>query len=409
MKTLNGDEDFLCINQCINIFDIVKCKEEQASQIIAWLLNPREAHGLGDIFFAAFLDAIFPNSDKIYGYKYKRDEKDKITECYRQKETLKNAYKDVIIQTEYHINTNIKENRIDILLCLEQAKSLFVIENKYGAKEHNQQTQQYFKHFSKAKYKDYAIFYIYLDVYDYYGGGGYTLADSKHWKVIDYTWIINNLKQSRKNKNYAIAKLLHDIYIEFSGDYKCESYFTPYYEQERKILSQYKGNGISKYDITQNHGKYDIQHYNYRNFYDTINYVSFWEKYLEINDDYIYQFDKKKFKCDIGRTRMYLTPIAIYKKYHAFMATCTEKLDWPIYCTLEYKDNQINYKLEYPKKNLRYFDNSDLLNNLDEKREKIPNNAKGSCKLKDLPKQLNEFLSNCSESFEIIQKEKYIK
>ena len=58
MKTLKGNEDFLCINQCVNIFDIISCKEEQASQIIAWLLNPREAHGFKEQVFIALLNAI---------------------------------------------------------------------------------------------------------------------------------------------------------------------------------------------------------------------------------------------------------------------------------------------------------------------------------------------------------------
>lgn len=405
MKELKGNENFLCINQCVNIFDIVKCKETQASQIIAWLLNPREAHNWGKKFFADFLDAISsPKAQEIQGYTYtERNTK----EASKTKKELKDAYKDVVIQTEYNIHVKIKENYIDILLCLEQAKSIFVIENKYGAKEHNEQTQKYYKHFSKAQYKGYTIFYVYLDVYNYYGKGRYTLADSTHWKMIDYTWIINSLEQylKQKNKNSEIAKIMHDIYIEFSGDYKRERHFAPYYEQESKILAQYEGEGLSKYNITQNRGKYDIQHYNYRNFYDAINDVSFWERYLDINDDYIYEFDNKKFKCAIGRSKMYLTPIAIDQKYQVLKATSIEKIHWPIYCTLEYKDNQINYKLEYPKNNLKhYFDNSDALK-LGKKKELPQHNAKGSCQLKDLSKKLNDFLSVCSESFLIIQKE----
>ena len=35
---------------------------------------------------------------------------------------------------EYYLD---KDSRVDILLCLEDVKCLFVIENKYGAKEHN--------------------------------------------------------------------------------------------------------------------------------------------------------------------------------------------------------------------------------------------------------------------------------
>ena len=55
MTRLKGNEAFLCINQCVNIFDIVSCKEQQASELIAWLLDPLESHGLGKVFLPRFL------------------------------------------------------------------------------------------------------------------------------------------------------------------------------------------------------------------------------------------------------------------------------------------------------------------------------------------------------------------
>ena len=69
MKKIKGNEDFLCINQCVNIFDIVSCKEEQASQIIAWLLNPREAHGLGNKTICKLLESIADDNAMVRGYK----------------------------------------------------------------------------------------------------------------------------------------------------------------------------------------------------------------------------------------------------------------------------------------------------------------------------------------------------
>ena len=161
MSELKGTEDFLRINQNVNIFDIVSCKEEQASQIIAWLLNPREAHGFGNKFFEAMLNTASKTS-QLSGYKYSNK---KVEISRKSKQTLLNSYNEVIIQTEYCIDKeckNKKEGRVDILLCLEDAQTLFVIENKYGSQEHSKQAKKYFKHFSKANYKDYTIFYFYF-------------------------------------------------------------------------------------------------------------------------------------------------------------------------------------------------------------------------------------------------------
>lgn len=414
MTKLKGDETFLCINQCVNIFDIVSCKEQQASELIAWLFDPLESHGLGKDFFAAFLDVLSSDTSEcssIYGWQY---ENRRIKAVRKEKEALKNAYDDVVIQKEYWIETGEKENRVDILLCLEKAHTLFVIENKYGAKEHNGQTRKYYKYFSKAAYKDYAIFYVYLDVYDFYGKGGRSLADSSHWKKIDYDWIIDFLSVYKKKvKNKAVSKILHDIYIEFSGNYEDEKYFSPYFELSAKELSVYKGTGLDRYEIISKNNRIKTKKrhfYNYRGFYDSINGGSFWEKYLSISDN-IYLCGRKKFVCDIKRTRMFLTPIKIYDNFRNFVDNHTQirGLDWPIYCTLSYDGNKVNYCLEAHKKDLQYFDNlGELIKQLKDK--KILGSSEeisGSSDLPQLSKNLDDFLNKCSDMFNIVQKAKY--
>ena len=102
MKTLKGNEDFLCINKNVNIFDIISCKEEQASQIIAWLLNPREAHNFGNEFFEAMLNAASSNS-QLSGYKY-NDRKFETSRIYKQ--SLLDSYNEVIIGL---LNKEVKE------------------------------------------------------------------------------------------------------------------------------------------------------------------------------------------------------------------------------------------------------------------------------------------------------------
>jgi hypothetical protein len=40
-----------------DIFDIIEPQETQHSQMLQWLLNPREGHGQGDALFKDFLTA----------------------------------------------------------------------------------------------------------------------------------------------------------------------------------------------------------------------------------------------------------------------------------------------------------------------------------------------------------------
>lgn len=56
MTKIRGNEDYLCRAKCVNIFDIVSCKEEQASEILAWLLDPAQGHGLKEYFLKRLLN-----------------------------------------------------------------------------------------------------------------------------------------------------------------------------------------------------------------------------------------------------------------------------------------------------------------------------------------------------------------
>ena len=299
MKTLKGNEDFLRINQKVNIFDIVSCKEEQASQIIAWLLNPREAHGFGNRFFEAMLNELKDKNIKIF--KGTREVKNE----NKQKESLikdwLKKYSNIIIQKEYCINSKCKnENgRIDILLCLEDedVKTLFVIENKYGAKEHNKQTQIYYEYFS-SKYKNYNICYIYLDINKYYEDGEKKLTDSEHWNIINYDWIVDFLKENLTGSY--VDKILQDIYLEFTENYDEEPYFNKFFNQKTKLYKDYK-NDISLYkNPFPYHPGSDEEKFQfalYDDFYSVLSECSNWDNLINMFENNGYLADNHGDNC----------------------------------------------------------------------------------------------------------------
>lgn len=400
----NEKKEFLRINQAVNIFDIISCKEEHASALIAWLLNPREAHGLEDKFFAAFLGAFSTNGGYVQGYKYEQNRQVKSVRVSADK--MKKAYQNVVVQTEYDIGS---AGRVDILLCLEDVKCLFVIENKYGCHENDEQTKKYFKHFSQAKYKDYTIFYVYMDIMDYYATSEEKLTDSEHWHLINYDWVIDCLKdylKKNKSSNNPVSKILQDIYIEFSGNYEDEDYFKPYFDNKKELAKKYhECEASNRYDILKKDK--DVDAFNYRVFYNVLNDISFWEKYISLNENYIYTVDDNEYQCEVKSKVMSLLPMKINKKYEDFIRDKEDasKIYWPILCRLKHEDNKVKLSLYISKKRLEDFvDGDNLYNKLKKK-----NIADKECNLEKLPQELDKFLKKCSKAFDLVAEAQYKK
>ena len=281
-----GKEDFLCINKRVNMFDIVGCHEEQASKIIAWLLNPREAHNFGKEFFEAMLDSISKTSS-IKGYKYQTKTKKTTSKSLEKRDLLK-KYEKVIIQIEYCIDNNCKkkeDGRVDILLCLEDVQALFIIENKYGSKEHGRQMENYFTHFSQPAYKDYTVFYIYLDIF--LPEDRNFCSDSVHWHFLSYDWIIEFLKDNLKKSNQHVKKIIRDILVEFDCREENEPYFKPYYSQADDLYKKYKTK-LEKYEDPfpykpgRDSKNPDKKHFAmYNDFYENLKTKTLWDKVKE--------------------------------------------------------------------------------------------------------------------------------
>lgn len=325
MKRLKGNEDFLRINQKVNIFDIVSCKEEQASQIIAWLLNPREAHGFGNRFFVAMINELKDKNIKIFkGTSEVKDKEKKslIGNCQEK-------YQNVIIQKEYCFNSECEnENgRIDILLCLEDAETLFVIENKYGAKEHNGQTEIYYNEFSK--YKKYNVCYIYLDVNGYYEDNEKELKDSKHWNIINYDWIVDFLKENLTGSY--VDKILQDIYIEFTENYEEEPYFNKFFNQKKKLYDDYE-NDINEYEDPYPYhpgsDKEKIQFALYDDFYSILSECSNWDNLID-------ELKKNGYLTDAhGDNFINITLKDVDDKYNELKKAKKQKKWWPFYVNI---------------------------------------------------------------------------
>lgn len=125
-----------------NVFEILGTinTEIRHSNMLAWLFNPNEVHGLNDLFIKKFIE-IYLNKSSV-----------EMDDSFVLKMLLKD-FDDVIVRREW--------NHIDVLLISEANKVIFAIENKIWSKESKGQLNKY-QHVLESEFFDYEKNYIFL-------------------------------------------------------------------------------------------------------------------------------------------------------------------------------------------------------------------------------------------------------
>lgn len=169
-----------------NIFDVLKISrtEIRHSNMLAWLLNPRGNHGLGDSFLKEIFQMIIANKINVKNDSVK---------------ILKEDFSKTVILREW-------EN-IDILCKSDHF--VIVIENKIDSSEHDNQLERYYNIVEK-KYTNQKKIYIYLTP------NGELPSDTIHWNKFSYSKIVHSLKKvfdEKKEKLQEGQKNLINDYI----------------------------------------------------------------------------------------------------------------------------------------------------------------------------------------------------
>ena len=155
----------------VNLFDVLKITnaEIRHSNILAWLLNPNENHGLGDAFIRAFITMVVGKCDpgKIDAFK-------------------------LLLQDFYSYQIYRESNHMDIVMYSHEEKTAIIIENKIWASESTHQLSNY-RAKSKQEYSDCErILYVLLTPY------GYEASDPENWVSISYNDVIEALLGASK-------------------------------------------------------------------------------------------------------------------------------------------------------------------------------------------------------------------
>lgn len=184
--------DIDCLNELLpwtgkfNLFDVLKISraEIRHSNMLAWLLNANENHGMGGAYIKALIQRVVANDD---AGRY---------------DVFHLALMDF-----YSFTVQREWNNIDILLVSDQEKTVIAFENKVGSHEHSNQLNRYRKILEKV-YPNYCRIYLYLTP------DGELPSDEEHWDVMTYSDIVDTLKSvSNSIDLIPDVRLMIDNYI----------------------------------------------------------------------------------------------------------------------------------------------------------------------------------------------------
>ena len=149
-----------------NLFDVLKITraEIRHSNMLGWLLNPNENHGLGDAFLRGILQRLVENgSDGRYDVF------------------------NVLLMDLYSFSVMREWKNIDILLTSSDEKTVIAIENKVGSHEHSNQLNRY-REILEQEYPEYSRLCVFLTP------DGETPSDVENWDILSYNDVVEVLE-----------------------------------------------------------------------------------------------------------------------------------------------------------------------------------------------------------------------
>ena len=172
--------DISCLNALdnwkddVNIFDVLKITntEIRHSNILAWLLDPNENHGIGDSFLKNFITKL----------------------VQRSSDDMCNPF-NVLLQDFYTYQVYREANNMDIVLLSKEEKTAIIIENKIWSSESPHQLNKYLEQ-SHIDYGDCKNL-----IYAFLTPEGYDSSNPEKWISISYEDVINAIESAIKEKH----------------------------------------------------------------------------------------------------------------------------------------------------------------------------------------------------------------
>lgn len=233
--------DIDCLNalnpwrNTFNLFDVLKISKTEIrhSNMLAWLLDPNENHGLQDNVIKGFIEQLVKklNNDTV------------------------NIF-DLLLMNFYSFKVYREWKSIDILLVSEECKIVICVENKVYSGEHDNQLNRY-RDVVKAHYTANSEGELYTHYFVYLTPNGDDASDSENWNNLTYFDLIQIIEAS-VGKSYLLpdSELLIKNYIEtvrwhIVGDENLIRICNDIYKKHKKALDLiYENKADSTQEIT---------------------------------------------------------------------------------------------------------------------------------------------------------------
>ncbi|WP_105994043.1 PD-(D/E)XK nuclease family protein [Staphylococcus simulans] len=172
-----------------NLFEVlgVVDTEIRHSNMLAWLLDPNEIHGLNDTFLKEVI--------KLY-----IDGTERFSSNQTLFKLLLNDFEDAVVLREWR--------NIDILVVSEQNQTVIVIENKIWSKESKHQLKKY-QSIVDREYPGYEQLFLFLTP------EGDDASDSATWSSVAYSQILDCIRAILESK----ANIINPKVVDFINQY----------------------------------------------------------------------------------------------------------------------------------------------------------------------------------------------
>ncbi|MGN7387876.1 PD-(D/E)XK nuclease family protein [Sporosarcina sp. SAFN-015] len=207
LSLIEDSQDFTYLHNHFNRFNPFKVLqvdnyEIRHSNVLGWLMDPRQNHDLDSYFIKKLIAKVFVNPANY-------DDEDKIAN-YDVLQLSRQSYHDLIVYKEL---TTPNRKRIDLLAISDLHQVAFLIENKFWSNESEGQLEEYIE-FVRMAYDGYKIIPVFLTLQDEEP----THEDYLMLGYSDVLDILNNMTDANKEYMHPDVHSFISYYIDILED-----------------------------------------------------------------------------------------------------------------------------------------------------------------------------------------------
>lgn len=200
-----------------DVFDIIKPQETQHSEMLQWLLNPREGHGQGDALFKDFLNAAWSS-------KAESGLNAAFFAHWTPTRISMTGFHSVVLMREYKISPG---NQLDFFIFDPVNRFVIAVENKYKALHDNGQLSRYRASVQQLvrRHPGFEGFQVALVALDRGRSRSRQTGEmKKNWVYLDYSWLnagASRAEQQLKRGSQSASLLIS--YCQRQSDFVSEA------------------------------------------------------------------------------------------------------------------------------------------------------------------------------------------